>query len=145
MPKPIPPEYDLNRVAIWRLMNYFIASLVPFQVASRYFYVHFAFAHWGTFEPLKLIDWWFLALGVLSLFVALSYSWRQIKVGTILGVALCIGGIGFSGLATYVFAKKIQVHWSGWVITIGCLSPAVLYLLQLRFLLTKYRKGQIGA
>ena len=134
-------ELDPRRIEFWLTVNYFFACLVPVQVVARYAYVRFALAHFGSFKPMSLSDWSFLCLGILSLFTALSYSWRNIKVGTVFGTILCVGSMANFVAEAVTFAKNSHLHWSELVIAMSFLAGAFLYAAQLHFIATKFNKG----
>jgi hypothetical protein len=140
MSRELPRGLDPKRIEFWLTVNYFFACMVPLQVAARYAYVNFAVAHFGSFKPMSLTDWLLLSLGIMSLFTALSYSWRNIKTGTIFGIILCLNGMVFSASGAYSFVNRYHWHWSVPIILLGFLSVTWLYSYQLHFILTKYRK-----
>jgi len=132
-----PNRLDLQHVGTWLLLNGLVAFTVPLQVAARFFYVY----RMGGQGRYPIAGWFAIWLGCMSLFTALAYSWRRVQAGTVLGVILCVGAMGFSfqeGMHDLLKEGPLTAKWWPLLTLLGWLS---LYGLQLRFVITRFSKG----
>jgi hypothetical protein len=130
----------LKNIRTWVVINYFMAAMVPLEVASRYFQVQYQSKYLGHVNPVRLAVYFRLALGILSLFAALNYQWKKRNAGIAFGALLCMGGLYYWGtIAYHAIFHPVSIS-----VSIGVAFPAatavLLYALQLHFVSSYFRE-----
>jgi len=140
VPSDISLGSYIKNIRTYIIINYFMAALVPLEVASRYFQVHYQIQNYGHADAPKFALYVRLALGFLSLLASLSYQWKKRNAAVALGALLCLGGFYYWGTILYHALTMSARMWFRIMFGVEAFGALLFYSLQLHFVSSYFRE-----